>query len=229
MSEESTELAKSADLTRRTPADNAINVIKAGLNAVPVVGGVFASLLDDYIPQSQQKRIADFTEKLAQDLEGVQNVIDEEVVHTDEFTFLFMRVYQNVQRDYQQSKLDAYRNILVNSLVVDIEASVAENYLYQVERLTPMHLRVLSAFYSDHRNRAALGTRESGSLMQTLRMLLPEVAEVHIKGCVFDLDQAGITGNVSNSLMMGMTSNGATTLESRVTPLGRGFIDFINR
>jgi hypothetical protein len=42
---------------KKTAGDHALAVIKAGLNAVPVVGGSIASLIGDYIPTATQKTI----------------------------------------------------------------------------------------------------------------------------------------------------------------------------
>lgn len=232
MSDSKSELAKQAqNLGKSTAGDHVANIIKAALNAVPILGGSVASLIDDYIPESRQKRIEEFSKGLAEEMERLAGSLDESYVKTDEFAYLFTRVYQDVSRDYQQEKLDAYRNILVNALRVDVDASVQERYLALVEQLTPMHLRVLSAFVSDARNHAQMAkepNRMSGSLDQTLKWLLPELSSGQIESCIFDLDQMGITNRVTNALKTMMTDHGSRQLEGRVTPFGRGFLQFIS-
>jgi hypothetical protein len=225
------ELAKQAqNLGKQTPGDHIANVVKAALNAVPVVGGPMASLMDDYIPESRQKRVEKFSQDLADELSRLQDSLDESYVKTEEFAYLFTRVYQNVVRDYQQEKLDAYRNILVNALQVDLAASVQERFLTLVEQLSPMHLRVLSAFVSDQRNAQVFAqnpNRHSNSLGQTLRFLLPELSDGEFERCVFDLDQMGITNRVHGVLKGMMTEHGARQLDGRLTSFGRHFVDFV--
>lgn len=231
MNDPTHELAKQAqNLGKQTGGDHVANIVKAALNAVPVVGGPIASLIDDYIPESRQKRVEKFSQDLADELSRVQESLDEGYVKTEEFAYLFTRVYQNVVRDYQQEKLDAYRNILVNSLRVDLAASVQERFLTLVEQLSPLHLRVLSAFISDEHNSNVFAqnpNRSSMSIGETLRILLPELPEGEVVRCVFDLDQMGITNRVHGLLTGTMTEFGARQLEGRLTAFGREFVDFV--
>lgn len=233
MSDEKSELAKQAQELGSTKAsDHIANIVKAALNAVPFVGGSIASLIDDYIPESRQKRIEEFSSDLADEIERLEGSLNEAYVKTEAFAYLFTRVYQDVTRDYQQEKLVAYRNILINALRVDVDASIQERYLFLVEQLTALHLRVLSKFVSDQRNAidlAELSQAMMGSLFQTLRTLLPDVSPDLIESCIFDLDQMGITAGVSNALMTTMTGHGATQLEGRLTGFGRNFLNFISQ
>ncbi|MBX3097826.1 MAG: hypothetical protein KF812_13305 [Fimbriimonadaceae bacterium] len=233
MSDDKSELAKQAqELGKSKASDHIANIVKATLNVVPFVGGSIASLIDDYIPESRQKRIEEFSKNLADEMERLGDSLDANYVKTDEFAYLFTRVYQDVTRDYQQEKLVAYRNILVNALRVEVDASIQERYLYLVEQLTPLHLRVLSAFVSDHRNEAQMAkepNRMSNSLSQTLKWLLPDLAESQIESCIFDLDQMGITAGVKNTLKTMMTEHGARQLEGRLTGFGRSFLNFISQ
>jgi len=230
MSDENTDLVALAKrLGETTGKDHVLNAIKASLNAVPIVGGSIASLMDDYIPESRTTRYEQFTISLAQKLEEKADKLDADKVSTDEFAYLFVKVYENLKRDYQREKLIAYRNILVNSLAVDINASLVERYLHLVEQLSALHLRVLSVFISDARNRASLTPNfSSSSLMQTARALLPDIPEEYIRSCIFDLDQMGITNRVNDSIGAMMTSSGALNLEGRLTKFGNNFVLFIS-
>lgn len=217
------------DLSSSKARDHIANLIKAAFNLVPVFGGPISSLIDDYIPETRQKRIEEFSVALAEEMERLSHRIDESRINTEEFTFLFVRVYENVSKQYQTEKLIAYRNILVNSLIVDIDASIQERYLHLVEQLTPLHLRVLSVFISDEANRQKLPPNfSSGSLIQTISKLLG-LTGTHIRSCVFDMDQMGITNNVSGSLGAMMTPAGAMNLEGRLSDFGNGFVRFISQ
>lgn len=226
------ELAR--NISQISRVDTATGIVKAAFNAVPVFGGSIASLLDDFIPASREKRLREFAERVANDINTIQNLIDTDYVKSDEFAYLFTRVFQNVTRDYQQSKLNAYRNILVNSLKYNIDDSIKESYLKRVEDLTALHLDVLSCFHSDLRNQKILGDPRQyygsfGDLGSTFRKLLPHLNGGHVESALFDLDTAGITSNVRNILNTMMTGHGALELEGRLTPYGREFVRFISQ
>jgi hypothetical protein len=189
------------------------------------------SLINDYIPESRQNRLISFAEALAADLEAVKERIDKEKIHTDEYAYVFTKVVQDVLRDYQQAKLDAYRAILSNSLILDVGAAKREDYLYKVENMTAVHLMVLSWFRNDRVVRTALNHHRfeggTSSLRQTLATLT-DLDDTTIESTLHDLDTMGITNNMKGSLRTMMTPDGATQLEGRLTPYGREFLRFIS-
>ena len=66
-------------------SDNVLAAVKAGLNAVPFVGGSIASLLGDYLPSSTQKNIEKSMELLGGQLPRLGDRVDCETVDRDEF------------------------------------------------------------------------------------------------------------------------------------------------
>src|SRR6266852_674144 len=97
-----------------TKSDHALIVIKAALNAVPIVGGSIASLIDDYIPLSTQRSIEIATQLLKERLEALGNRIDVDAVNKDEFAELFKSCYLAIVRTTQESKLHAAAALLAN-------------------------------------------------------------------------------------------------------------------
>lgn len=100
-----------------TKADHALIVIKAGLNAIPVVGGVLASLIGDYVPLSTQRSIEKATLYLGEHLDKLSDRVDLEVVNKDEFADLFKSSYIAIVRTTNEDKLRAASAILVNLLL----------------------------------------------------------------------------------------------------------------
>jgi len=98
-------------------SDHVLILIKAGLNAVPVVGGSIASLIGDYVPLSTQRSIEKTTELLKQKLTALEGRIDTEAVNKDEFSDLFKSCYLVVVRTTQEEKLRAASRILANLLL----------------------------------------------------------------------------------------------------------------
>lgn len=100
-----------------TPRDHALAIFKAGLNAVPYVGGVVASLIEDYIPSSTQRNIEATIDLLKQRLCDLEGRIDPESVDKDEFAELFKTCYLIVVRTHQASKRRAAVELMTNILL----------------------------------------------------------------------------------------------------------------
>ncbi len=97
--------------------DHALAIVKAGLNAVPVIGGSLASLIDDYVPSSTQESIEKVTQLLGEELGALKDRIDTEAVDKSEFSDLFKSCYLTIVRTSQRSKLQAVASILANLLL----------------------------------------------------------------------------------------------------------------
>lgn len=96
------------------PSDHILNLTKAVVSAVPLVGGPIASLMGDYILTSKQQAaeqaIQFFTDKLT-DLLGR---IDTNLVNKTDFAELFNKYRLVVMRTNREEKLRAAANILAN-------------------------------------------------------------------------------------------------------------------
>lgn len=102
---------------RKTKSEHALAVIKAGLSAVPVIGGSLASLVADYIPTATQRSLEEALKSLREKLAVLRDRIDTEAVNKDEFSELFKSSYLLIQRSHQQKKIDAAVNLIVNILL----------------------------------------------------------------------------------------------------------------
>jgi len=119
-----------ADLEKTPISDHIVNVVKAAISVIPIIGGPISSLVNDYIPNKKLKRLLDFTKQLSENIERFKDEIDEEFVKTDEFAYLFEQTYKLVLENYQKEKLDSLLALLVNSLRgQDLKADTTEYYL----------------------------------------------------------------------------------------------------
>ncbi len=71
-----------------------------------MVGGVFSSLIDDYIPKQKEKRLIDFIVSLQDSLSDVHKLINEEYIKTEEFSYLFENCLKSASENYQQETLE---------------------------------------------------------------------------------------------------------------------------
>lgn len=100
-----------------SPRDNALAVMKAALNAVPVVGGSIASLIGDYVPMSTQLSIERSIELLSQQLRSLTGRLDFESVNKEDFSELFKSCYLVIVRTNREEKLRAATALLANLLL----------------------------------------------------------------------------------------------------------------
>ncbi len=103
----------------KTKSDHAIAIIKAGVSAIPYIGGSIASLIGDYVPSATQRSIETAIEMLKQKLEQLAERIDADAVNKDEFAELFKSAYLSIVRTQQRRKLNAAANLLANILLRD--------------------------------------------------------------------------------------------------------------
>jgi len=97
--------------------DHVLAIVKAGISAVPLVGGPIASLITDYVPTATQRSIERTMELFADKLKTLSQRIDVTLVDKDEFTELFKSCYLIVVRTQREEKLHAAANLLANLLL----------------------------------------------------------------------------------------------------------------
>ena len=88
MASKDSEMSKNIQSKSTPNSEHLLNVLKAGLATAPFCGGL-ASLITDYIPSGKSKRLEEFAQKISEDLERLQDQVREEVLHTDDFAFMF--------------------------------------------------------------------------------------------------------------------------------------------
>jgi len=135
------------ELNKISLRDHSVNIVKCLLNAVPVIGGSLASLIEDYIPSQKEERLIEFTEGLGEKLSRVCDSIRHEYIKSDEFSFLFEQCYKNAALSYHKEVLEALQAILINS-AMDFEASqdIKEEFVRIIGILRPPHIKLLNYF-----------------------------------------------------------------------------------
>jgi hypothetical protein len=101
----------------KRPTEHALAVVKAAVNAIPVVGGSLGSLIGDYIPTSTQKNTQKAIDLLGDKLAALGERIDVNAVDNDEFSELFKSCYLVIVRTHREEKLRGATNILLTLLL----------------------------------------------------------------------------------------------------------------
>lgn len=215
-----------------SPGEHILNVLKAGLATAPFCGGI-ASLMNDYIPSGKIHRLGQFAERLAEDLNRLKDRVDENIMLTDEFAFIFEKCFRGVAENYQSEKLESFRNILVNSAIgTNLSEDEKEFFLNLVTTLSVLHIRILKFMahplqYLDMQGIPA--DRIRGGFSQFFPIAIPGVNLEVIKSAFGDLHQYGFI-NTDKTIFSTMTSGqGLDLLGNRVSELGRRFVEFCSR
>jgi len=127
----------------KTTGEHALAIVKAGLAAVPVVGGSISSLVGDYVPTHTQNAIEQAVENLAERLRTLeqQNRVDPDAVNRDEFAELFKSCYLTIVRTHQDEKLRASAALIANLFLKDddpekLPYTEADHFVRCVEQLS---------------------------------------------------------------------------------------------
>lgn len=136
-----------------TARDHALAVIKAGLSAVPTIGGPLASLIGDYIPASSHQRIEQAVEILSEQLRQLESRLDLSALNKEDFAELFKSSYLTIVRTHREEKIRAAVSVVSNiCLRADDPEKLSFNELdlfsRAIDQLSAGALQILARIYS---------------------------------------------------------------------------------
>ena len=123
-------------------AETIVNIFKAVLSTAPYCGGL-ASLITDYIPSARFIRVEQFAKDVANDMSELKDQIKSEYIKTDDFAFMFEKCFRGAAEHPQKEKLEAFRGVLINSIIKDISWEEKEYFLSVVNALSVLHIRMV--------------------------------------------------------------------------------------
>lgn len=128
--------------------DLAYTIVKAGISAVPIVGGPATELFSAIITPPLSRRRDAWIESIAEGLERLVQKVDgfriEDLAENKSFITIVMHASQIAIRNHQGEKLEALRNAILNSALVNpIEDDLQLIFLKFIDDLTPWHFRIL--------------------------------------------------------------------------------------
>ncbi len=217
-----------ADDKLKVPAqskgDAAHAIAKAGLSAIPVVGGPAVELFQYIIQPPLEKRrgewMAQVGEKL-QELEANGLKLDE-LQNNEEFVSAVMHASQIALRTHQVAKLDALRNAILNVAKGQAPDEALQNvFLNLIDSFTELHLRILKVFQAP----SPPPSMSMGGLGSVLEHNIPELRgnrELYDQ-LWKDLYSRGLVN--TDHLHVTMTGHGLG--QKRTTGIGDAFLKFI--
>ena len=137
---------------KATSGDTAHTLAKAGLSAIPIVGGPVAELFAKLIVPPLTKRREAWLQSLADGLETLEKKVEgfsiQSLSNDEEFVSIMMEASHIAMRNHSKEKIEALRNAVLNSAIKSPDEYLQGVLLQFIAIATPWHFRVLS-FYSD--------------------------------------------------------------------------------
>jgi hypothetical protein len=125
-------------------SDKDYNATKALVSSVPAVGSLFASFFDSYIVPPATQRTYKFLEILVPELEELKSKIESVDFESPVFLTTFLHASQIARRTHQEQKLEALRNVVLNSSIPRaLEDDVLAMFLNWIDGFTELHLSTL--------------------------------------------------------------------------------------
>ncbi len=223
---------ESSGKLKKTKSDHAMSVLKAALNLLPP-GSAVASIIDDYIPTSLEKRHTALLIQLQKDIEALEGKFSKEVLTREYFITTFIEAFRNARVTHSKEKIDAFRAIILNTLIVkepkEDEIAVMVNL---VTRFTPLHIKLLRIFEDPRKAlennsdvKSRFETASMGSIKNLISNLLPEYQGALVETVTEDLINAGLLNLAAKGTSTMMTGHGV--LEGRLSDFGKLFVSYI--
>jgi hypothetical protein len=135
-----------------TVGDAAHMMARAGLSAIPMIGGPGAELFSYLIVPPLTKRRDEWVQSIAEGLQALEKRVDgftiESLVGNEAFVTIVMNASQLAIRNHRKEKLEALRNAVLNAALNPPDEDFQAILLNFIDAATPWHLRVLG-FYHD--------------------------------------------------------------------------------
>lgn len=124
------------------------NLFVASTGIVPVVGGTISVLLDKYLPDAIEKRRDAFLRKLEIDFQKLPDEIITSLKDNENFYSVFLKVLSVVTYEHKAEKINAFRNILINSTILtDEKFNEVAFFVKLIDSLSIDQIKILHLFY----------------------------------------------------------------------------------
>jgi hypothetical protein len=209
---------------KRSKGDVVHAVAKAGLSAIPVVGGPAAELFQNVIQPPLEKRRGEWMAQVGEKLRELEaaGLKLEDLQKNEEFVSAVMHASQIALRTHQEAKLAALHNAIVNVAKGQApEEAVQHVFLNLVDSFTELHLRILKVFQAP----TTPPNMSTGGLSNVLEHNIPELRG---KRELYDqLWKDLYSRGLVNTRGLHATMSGHGLGQKRTTGIGDAFLKFI--
>lgn len=215
------------ELPKRTLGDAAHAIAKAGLAAIPGVGGPAVELFQYVVQPPLEKRREQWMAQIAERLKELEanGLKLEDLRDNEQFISAVMLATQAALRTHQVEKLAALRNAVTNIAKGQAPDEALQHlFLSLIDSFTPLHLRILKTFQAPA---PPLGMGMGmGGLGNVLEHNLPELRG-H-RDLYTQIWRDLFTRGLVNTEGLNVTMSGVGLAEKRTTGLGDALLRFIS-
>jgi len=137
-------LGEKLKATDRSNSDIIYNGLKAATSFIPALGPLTEFFIDTYIGPPATKRTRKFLDAVVEQLNEVKSKIESVNFENPVFQTTFMQACQIAGRTHKEPKLEALRNIVLNSSIpTSIEEDVLAMFLNWIDGFTALHISTL--------------------------------------------------------------------------------------
>ena len=209
-------------------------IVKAGISAIPIVGGSAAELFAALIAPPLAKRRDEWLKSIAEGLKDLEDRIQgftiESLVGNEIFVTSVLHASQAAVRNHQKEKLEALRNAILN---VASDRGPDEDlqlmFMTFIDTLTPWHLRILRFFQAPEgyvQNAQIPGGRDPFEVtLDVLGQIFPELSGQRRFAYQIIKDLSSRSLMYTDPLLEFQTG---WRLTKRTTDMGDQFIAFIS-
>jgi hypothetical protein len=199
--------------------DHALVAGIAALQLVPIVGGVVATYISEYVPRKKQERLVGFVQDLSREFEAERERIDNEFVRTKDFDRMVEDILDRVQTVRNEDKLGYWAALLAGiSTTARPGPTDRERMIETLDRLRPDHLRLLHIIATTTEGPPNM---YMGGIGTTLDWKMPDVPNDEARRLWAELARFDVVQGYPSGIM---TAQGAGNLTVRLTPYGREFV-----
>ena len=219
---------------KKSKGDYAMIALKAGVSAIPVVGGPAAELIGLINTPLETRKVVwlnDVAEKL-KDLEGkIDNFSLSELQENHEFITILTHASQIAIRNHEEEKLNALRNAVINTAKkIDVGGNLRIMFLSYIDLMSPWHLHILDYLKNPKEACFVHGVDPNKYSMGGPSTLLEDCfLELRGKREFYDLIYSDLAskGLVLSGGLHGTMSVGGMS-QKRTTNMGDNFLRFIS-
>lgn len=210
---------------KHSKGDTAHALAKAGISAIPIVGGPGAELFQHIVQPPLEKRRIEWMEYVGEKLIELEHrgVDIGQLSENEEFVSAVLHASQLAVRTHLQEKREALRNALFNIASGKApEESLQQIFLEYIDVFSDLHVQLLKFFQQPPDTSNVM----MGALSSVIEQGMPNLRDKRqVYGQVWnDLVARGLVDNVGLQVMM----TGQGLAGKRTTALGDAFLDFIS-
>ncbi|MFH5832360.1 hypothetical protein [Halalkalibaculum sp. DA384] len=175
------ELREKKEIEKSEAIDKTAKVISSLIPGGGSVYETFRALVTPLHEKKQKEWQKDVIKRLAK-LEQEEKIDLEELQNDEEFNAIITRATVLTLQNHQKEKLDALRNVVINSAIDDeIDFDLKHYFLLFIDQISPLHILLLKIFkdpgsYASKRG-VEIGNMMATSAMSTLKKIQPDLEE----------------------------------------------------